>query len=68
MTERSVSFKCPWMLSWSLNAFSSHLGVFLISVKPLTIENTEKKTSPKNCKITARSSLLPETVIMPLPY
>ena len=39
------------MLSWSLNVFS-HLGVFLISVKPLTTENTENKTTPKICKIT----------------
>ena len=31
----------------------SHLGVFLISVKPLTTENTENKTTPKICKITA---------------
>ena len=30
----------------------SHLGVFLISVKPLTTENTENKTAPKICKIT----------------
>ena len=30
----------------------SHLGVSLISVKPLTTENTEKKTTPKICKIT----------------
>ena len=30
----------------------SHLGVFLISVKPLTTENTEIKTTPKFCKIT----------------
>ena len=29
-----------------------HLGVFLISVKPLTTENTENKTTPKICKIT----------------
>ena len=28
----------------------SHLGVFLISVKPLTTENTENKTPPKICK------------------
>ena len=30
----------------------SHLGIFLISVKPLTTENTENKTTPKICKIT----------------
>ena len=30
----------------------SHLGVFLISVKPLTTENTENKTTSKICKIT----------------
>ena len=30
----------------------SHSGVFLISVKPLTAENTENKTTPKICKIT----------------
>ena len=29
-----------------------HLGVFLISVKPLTSENTENKTTPKICVIT----------------
>ena len=29
----------------------SHLGVFLISVKPLTTENTEIKTTPRICKI-----------------
>ena len=28
-----------------------HLGVFLISVKPLTTENTENNTSPKICKL-----------------
>ena len=28
------------------------LGVFLISVKPLTTEITENKTTPKFCKIT----------------
>ena len=39
------------MLSWLLNVFS-HLGVFLISVKPMTTENTENKTTPKICKIT----------------
>ena len=42
------------MLSWSINVFS-HLGVFLISVKPLTTENTENKTTPKICKITVVS-------------
>ena len=30
----------------------SHLGVLLISVTPLTTENTENKTTPKICKIT----------------
>ena len=30
----------------------SHFGVFLISVKPLTTENTENKMTPKICKIT----------------
>ena len=30
----------------------SHLGVFLISVKPLATEKTENKTTPKVCKIT----------------
>ena len=30
----------------------SYLGVFLISVKSLTTENTENKTTPKICKIT----------------
>ena len=42
------------MRSWSLNVFSL-LGVFLISVKPLTTENTENKTTPKICKITVFS-------------
>ena len=32
--------------------YFSHLGVFLISVKPMTTENTENKTAPKICKIT----------------
>ena len=32
--------------------YFSHLGVFSISVKPLTTENTENKTTPKICKIT----------------
>ena len=32
--------------------YLSHLGVFLFSVKPLTTENTENKTTPKICKIT----------------
>ena len=32
--------------------YFSHLGVSLISVKPLTTENTENKTTPKICKIT----------------
>ena len=32
--------------------YFSHLGVFLISVKPMTTENTENKTTPKICKIT----------------
>ena len=47
MTERWVlfNFRCPWMLLW-------YLGVFFISVKPLTTENTENKTTPKICKIT----------------
>ena len=31
--------------------FSSHLRVFLISVKPLTTENTENKTTPKIVKL-----------------
>ena len=39
------------LLRW-LHAFYSHLGVFLISVKPLTTEITENKTTPKFCKIT----------------
>ena len=30
----------------------SHLGVFLILVKPLTTENAENKATPKICKIT----------------
>ena len=34
----------------------SHLGVFLILVKPLTTENTEHKTTPKICKITVSSA------------
>ena len=32
--------------------YFSHLGVFLISVKPLATEITENKTTPKICKIT----------------
>ena len=39
------------MLSWSLIVFFP-LGVFLISVKTLTTEITENKTTPKICKIT----------------
>ena len=39
------------MLPRSLHVFS-HLGVFLISVKPLTTEITENKTTPKFCKLT----------------
>ena len=34
----------------------SHLGVFLISVKPLTTENTKNKTTPKICKITVMAT------------
>ena len=30
----------------------SHLGVFLILVKPMTTEITENKTTPKICKLT----------------
>ena len=41
------------MLSWSLNVFFAFMRLsFLISVKPLTTENTENKTTPKICKIT----------------
>ena len=44
--------------------YFSHLGVFLISVKPLATEITENKTAPKICKITVaflhRSCLLCE--------
>ena len=36
----------------------SHLGVFLISVKPLTTENTENKTGPKICKTTVHHNTL----------
>ena len=32
--------------------YFSQLGVVLISVKPLTTEITENKTTPKFCKIT----------------
>ena len=35
-----------------------HLGVFLISVKPLTTENTEIKTTPKICKITVTENAI----------
>ena len=35
--------------------FFLHLGVVLISVKPLTTENTENKTRPKICKVTVLS-------------
>ena len=42
----ALKFRWPRMLSGSGMCFS-HLGVFLISVKPLTTENTENKTTPK---------------------
>ena len=46
--------------------YFSHLGVFLISVKPMTTENTENKTTPKICKITVSIIFayftLPQTV------
>ena len=32
--------------------YFSHLGVFLISIKPLTTENNENETTPKICQIT----------------
>ena len=32
--------------------YFTNFGVFLISVKPLTTENTKNKTAPKFCKIT----------------
>ena len=38
--------------------YFSHLGVFLISVKPLTTESTENKTTPKFCKITVLAECL----------
>ena len=38
--------------------YFSHFGVFLISVKPLTTENTENKTTPKICKTTVLVVLL----------
>ena len=38
--------------------YFSHLGVSLISVKPLTTENTENKTTPKISKITVREFLV----------
>ena len=44
------------MLPWwrgHCTMYFSHLGVFLVSVKPLTIENTENKSKPNMCKITA---------------
>ena len=43
--ERSVSFKfrCPWMLSLSLNVFFAFRRLFNF---PLTTENTENKTAP----------------------
>ena len=40
----------------------SHLGVFLISVKPFTTENTENKTIPKICKITVCETWRPSGV------
>ena len=42
----------------------SNLGVFLISVKPLTTENTENKTTPKICKITVFNWNKPMTRIL----
>ena len=37
--------------------YVSHSGVFLISVKPMTTENTKNKTTPKICKITVYAML-----------
>ena len=57
VSERSRSFQ--FRLNFGvrecccdLSLCFSNLGVFLISVKPLTTENTENKTTPKICKIT----------------
>ena len=36
-----------------------HLGVFLTSVKTLTTEITENKTTPKFCKITVHGTFAP---------
>ena len=41
----------------------SHLGVFLISVKPLTTENTENKTTQKICKLQIEATLTREKVL-----
>ena len=41
----------------------SRLGVFLISVKPLTTENTKNKTTQKICKVTVTHSPLCKELI-----
>ena len=51
--------------------YFSHLGVYLISVKPLTTENTENKTTPKISKITvsqtaSQTRTTPVTVWCPI--
>ena len=58
IAARSVDFKFRTV---SMDAVGiamcfSHLGVFLMSVKPLTTENTKNKTLPKICKITVAST------------
>ena len=66
ITERSVSFKfrCPWVLSWPLNVFFSFWRLFDFGkTTDLTTENTENKTTPKNCKITcARTARMHDAV------
>ena len=55
------------MLPRSLHVFSP-LGVFLISVKPLTSEITENKTTPKFCKIAvSKLQILHHRYLHPLP-
>ena len=43
------------------------LGVFLISVKPMSTENTENKTTPKICKTTVHAVVHVSAVMHILP-
>ena len=52
--KRSISFKFGvrgCCCDHSVKGFS-HLGLFFISVKPLTTEHTKHKTTTKICKVT----------------